>query len=145
VSEWPVPPGRTRWWRAIRRRCPVCDQGQLFHRWLKLTPRCPRCGLVFERAEGAWTASLGINTVVSSVCVFGVILGIFLLSYPSVPIGAMLISALTVAIVFPIAFFPFSKTIWLAIDLGLHPLEAGETTTRTEPTSPETRRAPRGE
>jgi hypothetical protein len=86
--------------------------------------------MVFERDEGAWTSSLGINTVVSSVCVFGVILGVFLFTYPSVPITAMLVSALVVAVAVPVAFFPFSKTIWLAIDLGLHPLEPGETADR---------------
>jgi Protein of unknown function (DUF983) len=101
-----------------------------------MAPRCPRCGLVFERAEGAWTASLGINTVVSSICVFAVILGVFLLSYPSVPIGAVLVSALGVAVVVPIAFFPYAKTIWLAIDLGLHPLEPGETSNRNGPVDP---------
>lgn len=101
-----------------------------------MTPRCPRCGLAFERAEGAWTASLGINTVVSSICVFALLIGIFLLTYPSVPIAAMLIAAATVAVLVPIAFFPYSKTLWLAIDLGLHPLDPGETLDRNEPVDP---------
>ncbi len=93
-----------------------------------MAPQCPRCGFTFERAEGAWTASLGINTVVSSVCVFGLLLGVFLFTYPDVPIAGLLVGTLTVAVVVPVAFFPYSKTIWLAIDLGVHPLEPGETT-----------------
>jgi hypothetical protein len=38
--------------------------------------------------------------------------------------------------VVPIAFFPYSKTIWLAIDLGLHPLEPGETGDRDRSVGP---------
>ncbi len=29
-------------------------------------------------------------------------------------------------VVFPIFFYPLSKTVWMAIDLYFHPLEAAE-------------------
>lgn len=88
--------------------------------------RCPRCGLRFERIEGHWTGDLGINTVVS----FGVLLltlfaGVFA-TYPDVPTAPLLITAVSVAAVMPFLFFPFSKTIWLALDLMMRPLEPGE-------------------
>jgi uncharacterized protein (DUF983 family) len=113
-------------WRGATRRCPICGQGKLFHRWFRMRERCPRCDLRFERIEGHWTGDLGINTVVS----FGVLLvtlfvGIFA-TYPNVPTVPLLVAAVGVAAIVPFLFFPFSKTIWLALDLMMRPLEPGE-------------------
>ncbi len=91
-----------------------------------MVANCPRCGLRFERSEGHWTGDLGLNTIVSFTVVFGVLLGGFLLTYPNVPGTELLIATIGAAIMVPIAFFPLSKTIWLAIDLQLRPLEAHE-------------------
>jgi uncharacterized protein (DUF983 family) len=112
--------------RALRRRCPVCGQGHLFRRWLFMIDDCPRCGLHFERAAGTWTGAVGLNTVVSFGATLGTVLGIFLFTYPSVPVGAMAIATVSVAVVVPVAFLPLSKTIWLAIDLATSHLEPGE-------------------
>jgi uncharacterized protein (DUF983 family) len=114
-------------WRGATRRCPICGQGRLFVRWFRMRERCPRCGLRFARIEGHWTGDLGINTVVS----FGALLltlfvGIFA-TYPDVPTVWLLAAAVGVAALVPFAFFPFSKTIWLALDLMMRPLEPGET------------------
>ncbi len=122
----PTPPLGTLLWRGLRRRCAVCDQGHLFRRWLFMFDDCPRCGLHFERAAGTWTGAVGLNVVVSFGATLLTVLGIFLFSYPSVPIGALAVATIAVAAVVPVAFLPFSKTIWLAIDLATSPLEAGE-------------------
>lgn len=112
--------------RALLRHCPVCGSGHLFRHWFSMVERCPRCGLRFERIEGHWTGDLGINTIVS----FGALLltlfvGTFA-TYPDVPGVALFVAALLVAALTPVLFFPFSKTIWLAIDLAMRPLEPGE-------------------
>ena len=107
--------------RALRKRCPVCGQGHLFRHWTTMIERCPRCGLRFERVEGHWTGALGINTVVSFGSLLLVMLVIFWTTQPDVPAGFLLGSALMVALVVPVAFFPLSKTLWLAIDLQMRP------------------------
>jgi len=86
-----------------------------------MAERCPRCGLRFERVEGHWTGALGINTIVSFGSLLLVMLIIFLTTQPDVPAGLLLGVALVVAIVVPVAFFPLSKTLWLAIDLQMRP------------------------
>jgi uncharacterized protein (DUF983 family) len=40
--------------------------------------------------------------------------------------GDLGINTIVVAAVTPLAFFPFSKTLWLVIDLTMRPLESGE-------------------
>ena len=42
-------------WRGICRRCPNCDRGKLFSRYLKVEDHCRRCGedLYHQRADDA--------------------------------------------------------------------------------------------
>ncbi len=103
--------------------------------------RCPRCGLRFERIEGHWTGALGLNTIVSFGALLIVLLAGFLLTWPDPPALAIGVAAVAVAILLPLLFFPFSKTLWLAGDLLMRPLEAGEVRPgyqppHTEPATP---------
>jgi len=49
-------PARRLFRAAIRRgwakRCPHCGLGPLYGGWVRLLPRCPECGLVYERNPG---------------------------------------------------------------------------------------------
>ena len=112
--------------RGCAKRCPVCGEGHLFRRWFTMRERCPRCDLRFERIEGHWTGDLGINTIVSLGALLVVLLVGFLAFWPTPPITAIIIAAVAVAGLLPLLFFPFSKTIWLAIDLMMRPLEPDE-------------------
>jgi hypothetical protein len=87
---------------------------------------CSQCGIHFEREEGYWVGALIINTTVT----FGTFLLIFvsgiLVTWPDVPwtaVGAVTIIANGVI---PVAFYPVSKTLWVALELGWHPLEPAE-------------------
>lgn len=132
VTPGPAPSPTTRpspsrlYGRALLKRCPVCGQGHLFRHWTTMIERCPRCRLRFERVEGHWTGALGINTVVSFGSLLLVMLVIFWTTQPDVPAGFFLGATVTVALVVPVAFFPLSKTVWLAIDLQMRPPEVGE-------------------
>jgi hypothetical protein len=91
-----------------------------------MIPDCPRCDLHFERSPGTWTGALGINTIVSFGLLLLVLVGVFVTTYPDIPEGALVAAVVAEVAVVPIGFYPYSKTIWLAIDLGLTPLEPGE-------------------
>ena len=69
---------------------------------------------------------VAINLVATEV-VFGIVLVIALiLTVPDTPIVKLEIVGLTLNLIFPIFFYPFSKTIWAAIDLVMRPLEPAE-------------------
>lgn len=108
--------------RGVRLRCPVCGHGGIFRRWWAQRERCPTCGFRFERIEGHWIGSLGLNTIVS----FGALLVAlsigFAVTYPDPPIVPLLALGVGVALVVPVAFFPWSRTLWGAIDLMMRPL-----------------------
>lgn len=112
--------------RGFRLRCPVCGQGHLFRRWFTMVERCPRCQLKFERVDGHFAGALGINTVASLIVVLLVGVAGFILTFPELPLVPLVVSVTVVAAVFPILFYPFSKTIWTAIDLRMRPPEPAE-------------------
>ena len=49
--------------------CGVCGRRGLFRRWVHMEEQCPRCGLTFEREEGAFVGAVGINTIISFIFV----------------------------------------------------------------------------
>ncbi len=50
----------------------------------------------------------------------------FVVTFPELPLVPLVSTAVGVALLFPIFFYPFSKTIWTAVDVRLRPLEPGE-------------------
>lgn len=121
----PVSNGRL-FLRGLLKHCPNCGQGHLFRRWFKIRERCPRCGLLFERIEGHWTGDLGINTIVSFGSLMISIFAGFIISYPKPPSAWLFVIAIGIAAGMPLFFYPFSKTIWLAVDIMMRPLEPAE-------------------
>ena len=119
-------PNKRTFLRGCMKRCPVCGQRHLFRHWFTMLERCPKCDLKFERIEGHWTGDLGINTIVSFGALLIVLLVGFLAFWPTPPIVVIIIAAVVAAGLLPLAFFPFSKTIWLALDLMMRPLDPGE-------------------
>ena len=45
------------------------------------------------------------------------------MAYPDIPLVPLTVLVVGIAIVVPIVFYPFSSTLWAAIDLSMHPLE----------------------
>ena len=94
--------------------------------------RCARCQLRFERVEGHWFGPLALNTVVSFGALLVIVMGSFLASWPDAPPAWVVALGIAAAVVVPLAFFPWSRTIWLALDLRVRPLEPGEAPGRSE-------------
>jgi uncharacterized protein (DUF983 family) len=112
--------------RGFRRRCPVCARGELFHHWVRMETSCPRCGLVFGRIPGHWLGSWFLNVFVAQTAVMLIlILGVGF-TWPDPPMWLIGSAAASAALVVPFVFFPYSRTIWTAIDLAMRPLDFDE-------------------
>lgn len=129
VTAPPTPGIGTMVWRACRLKCCVCGQGRLFQHWTKIVERCPRCGYLFERAEGQYIGAVGMNTVITFGLLLVTLVVGFVTTAPHTPAVTLSLVGLGVAVVFPVIFYPFSKTTWTAIDLAMTPLEPGEAPT----------------
>jgi len=108
--------------RGAMRRCPVCAEGHLFRRWVVMADSCPACGLNFRREPGQWLGSWFLNVcLVQTVVILILAVGVGV-TWPDPPIVAIGILTVVSALVVPVLFFPFSRTIWVAIDLVMTPL-----------------------
>lgn len=94
-------------------RCPRCERGRMFRTYFSMRTSCPTCGTSFERSSGEITGGMAINTVATLAIALtaGIIIGVS----PSVPLLPALLSMVAVVIVFPIAFYPISRGLWVAI------------------------------
>ena len=77
---------------------------------------CPRCGLHFEREAGYWTGALAINMIIVGGLFVVSFVILLVLTIPNVPVAPVLAVLIPVAIIGPMIAYPFSKTVWVAVD-----------------------------
>jgi uncharacterized protein (DUF983 family) len=108
--------------RALGRRCPYCGSPGIFDGYFALRERCPRCGVRFEREEGYFLGGYALNLIVAEFLGLGLaIFLIFRTELRNLPLAWQEVIAVALVIVFPVALFPFSRTVWIAMDLIFHP------------------------
>jgi uncharacterized protein (DUF983 family) len=105
--------------RAARLACPRCGGTRLFPGWFTMHRACARCGLVFERAQGYFVGAIYVNYAATVVLVIGGYLVLWRLTTLST--AAQLALWLPVALVFPLWFFRYSRSLWLAVEYALNP------------------------
>ncbi len=111
--------------RGFRRQCPHCGQGGIF-RWWALADFCPRCGHRFEREPGYWVGAVIFNTILAILAMF-LSFGLFLaLTWPDVPWTWLTIVVVSFTGLVPLFFYPWARSLWMAYDLYVHPLEEEE-------------------
>lgn len=84
---------------------------------------CPVCQLILDRGEHDYF--LGGYTVNFLVAELLIVLGgavSIVLTWPEVPWTLITWSLVLLMVVAPVVFYPFSKTLWLALDLIFRPL-----------------------
>jgi len=77
---------------------------------------CPRCGLHFEREAGYWTGALAINTALVGGAFAVTFVIALVLTVPNVPVAPLLAIVVPIVLIGPLVTYPFSKTLWVAID-----------------------------
>lgn len=102
--------------RGLRKRCPRCAEADTFAGWFTLQPRCPRCGLRFEREAGGFLGAMTVNYAVA-IAVWLVVLGVGVaLTVPDVPVVPLLAISAVILIGVPLWFYPRSKALWAAVE-----------------------------
>jgi uncharacterized protein (DUF983 family) len=110
-------PGATKaFLRGATKRCPRCGAAGLFSSWFRIRERCPRCGLRLEREEGGFLGAITLNYVATAVAWVALLVIWLIVDLPDLHVAALTIASLAVAVFVPLLFWPFSKTIWAAVD-----------------------------
>ena len=80
------------------------------------------CGLGLERGEqGYWLGAYFFNLMAVETLFTVWVVGFLAWTWPSPPWGVFQIWTVVLMLVSPFAFFPFSKTLFLAFDLLIRP------------------------
>ncbi len=87
---------------------------------------CPSCGHRFERDPGYWLGAMIINTAVAISSFLVVFVAIMVVTWPDVPWRAALVVTLVLNLVVPVVFYPWSKTLFVALDLSVRPVSPEE-------------------
>ena len=114
--------------RAFLLRCPRCGGRGILRNWFNLQHRCPTCRLVLNRGESEdyWLGGFTVNFVVGETVAVLIVVGLMLATLPNVPWTAITYTAMVACVVVPILFFPFSRTLFLAVDLFARPAQRGD-------------------
>ncbi len=105
--------------RGLRLRCPRCGHAPIFRGWFQLAPSCGGCGLRFEREPGYFVGAIYLNYAAT---VLIAIPGYFVLDQAAgLSLGQQLLLWGAFCVVFPLWFFRYSKSLWLALDYFFDP------------------------
>ena len=88
--------------RGALLRCPVCGRAGVFQSPFRVRHHCPACLALFQREEGFFVGAIMINVVTTEAAVMAAA-GVCLLLF-------------AVALLFPLAFYHHSWSLWLAAD-----------------------------
>jgi uncharacterized protein (DUF983 family) len=100
--------------RAWRLRCPRCGKSKLFRGWFRMNAECSECHLRFEREPGYFLGSIYINYGLTALLV--TLLYFILFSSGRMTPQAAMWSVAGLALVFPLWFFRYARSLWLAFD-----------------------------
>jgi len=117
--------------RALRLRCPVCGEGHAMGSWFRMYDRCPHCNFALERDDGYRSGAMAANLVGTEVIVTALLLIGGITTWPQVPWNYFWIVGIVAAAVFPLAFYPLSRTLWVAMDLLFHAPEPADFRSRS--------------
>jgi uncharacterized protein (DUF983 family) len=115
---------KTLLWRAARLRCTICGQGKLFCGWFSMPERCSHCNFRFERSPGYWLGSIFVNYGLTALIVTGAYFALFFSEVMSDDWILRLL--LAYCVIFPLWFFRYARSVWIAVDVYFDPEPAAK-------------------
>lgn len=99
--------------RCLRLRCPACGQSLIAQSPFKIRHHCPSCGVLFQREDGFFVGAITINVVITELIVLALYLTCLLTmnNYQLI-----LVVLFVVGLLFPVAFYHHSWSLWLSLD-----------------------------
>jgi uncharacterized protein (DUF983 family) len=105
--------------RALTLRCPHCGARHVLRHWFAMKEICPTCGLAL--AAGNRVGAQVLNLFASEVSLMIVLVTVVVRTWPNPPYDLLQWLAPLMMLIAPLLFYPFSKLVFVAIDLAMHP------------------------
>ena len=109
--------------RALLWRCPWCGGRKAWFRtWFRRADRCKTCSLRWDRGQdGFELGAMTVGVIITGGSVMVFLTAWIVVAYPNFPVVPMALIGAAIALVMPVATYPFTQTIWSAFDLRVHP------------------------
>jgi len=109
--------------RVFLLRCPHCGGGPVLKPLGSVRENCRACGLRFERTDHSYfSGAMFFGILISEGLVVLTLVVTMFVTWPNVPWDAIQWGAAAGLILVAPALIPFSRVVWLAIDVLLRPV-----------------------
>lgn len=128
TTQWPHPTWGKLLARGLTKRCPRCGGRRLYDGWFRMKDRCPTCGILFEREPGFFVGAYLVNFAIAIVLLFVECMAFvaWKATHAEAGVTVPVVVGVAIAIVAPVFFYPYSRTLWSALDVGGTPIEPHE-------------------
>ena len=129
-------PGMTDLFRFVVRllclRCPHCGKGPVLTMRGSIRPSCRHCGLRFERTDDNYFGgAVFFGLLIGEAMVVLLLVTTMFITWPNVPWDGIQWGGAAGLILIAPALIPFSRVLWLAIDVLVRPVVPEELTGAT--------------
>ena len=100
--------------RSIRLRCPACGESRIVTQPFHIRHHCPNCMALFKREDGFFVGAILANVVTTEA--FILVVCFFFLLVVGADYDRVLILLFIMALLFPVAFYHHSWSLWLGFD-----------------------------
>jgi uncharacterized protein (DUF983 family) len=100
--------------RCLRLRCPACGQSKIVTHPFHIRHHCPHCMALFKREDGFFVGAILANVVTTEIVIL--LVCFFCLLIVGAKYENVLVLLFAMALIFPIAFYHHSWSLWLGFD-----------------------------
>ena len=100
--------------RSMRLRCPACGESRIINQPVNIRHHCPHCMALFKREDGFFVGAILANVVTTEL--FILLVCFFFLLIIGADYDHVLVLLFIMALLFPVAFYHHSWSLWLGFD-----------------------------
>ena len=100
--------------RSLRLRCPACGESKIVTHPFHIRHHCPHCFALFKREDGFFVGAILANVVTTELVIL--VVCFFFLLIVGAEYQSVLALLFVMALVFPVAFYHHSWSLWLGFD-----------------------------
>jgi uncharacterized protein (DUF983 family) len=114
--------------RCLRLLCPACGESKIVTQPFRIRHHCPNCLSLFKREDGFFVGAILANVVTTELVIL--LVCFFSLLIVGANYANVLVLLFVMALVFPVAFYHHSWSLWLGFDFMVESLPKYDATKR---------------
>jgi uncharacterized protein (DUF983 family) len=114
--------------RSWRLLCPACGESKIFSQAFHIRHHCPQCLALFKREDGFFVGAILANVVITELVIL--LVCFFCLLIIGANYESVLVVLFVTALIFPVAFYHHSWSLWLGFDFIVESLPKYDATKR---------------